>query len=398
MRGCASCSGCGRHLTFTLERSSRAVVHPLRPLGGDRRVPGRRRRRAAAPHLPPVREQLQRHLGSVHRRLLGGAAAFAMRAIWGTSFGFPGPLPVEPFKGYIRRNEYRRQPLLVGLPRSGDNRDRLGRPVAGAVEELRRQRGRHGPGPSRPRSESCSQPCSSTCDATTRPPATSGRRTRSRLTPVTREPARAACARYLTRCPPARTARSHASRHPLRPLGADRQRRLPGRRASARPPARGAAAVHQQLRRRRVRAVPRGAARGLGDVADAIWGHCERLSRQRRRGCVRRATAPPTRSNSSLFFARVRATRTVEQVQREPGAAQRGCSTSRCARRGMRAAELQGGVPAGVRDSDARLDLPRHPGLRRARLPAAVRALPVPARRRRRAAGRVDRADDRARC
>jgi hypothetical protein len=31
---------------------------------------------------------------------------FRMKAIWGTSFGFPGPLPVEAFKGYIRRNEY----------------------------------------------------------------------------------------------------------------------------------------------------------------------------------------------------------------------------------------------------------------------------------------------------
>jgi hypothetical protein len=31
---------------------------------------------------------------------------FRMKAIWGTSFGFPGPLPVEPFKGYIRHNEF----------------------------------------------------------------------------------------------------------------------------------------------------------------------------------------------------------------------------------------------------------------------------------------------------
>ncbi len=29
-----------------------------------------------------------------------------MKAIWGTSYGFPGPLPVEPFKAYIRKNEY----------------------------------------------------------------------------------------------------------------------------------------------------------------------------------------------------------------------------------------------------------------------------------------------------
>jgi hypothetical protein len=32
--------------------------------------------------------------------------ALRMKAIWGTSIGFPGPLPVEPFKQYIRRNEF----------------------------------------------------------------------------------------------------------------------------------------------------------------------------------------------------------------------------------------------------------------------------------------------------
>jgi hypothetical protein len=32
--------------------------------------------------------------------------ALRMKAIWGTSIGFPGPLPVEPFKSYIRRNEF----------------------------------------------------------------------------------------------------------------------------------------------------------------------------------------------------------------------------------------------------------------------------------------------------
>jgi hypothetical protein len=29
-----------------------------------------------------------------------------MRSIWFTSYGFPGPLPVEPFKDYIHKNEY----------------------------------------------------------------------------------------------------------------------------------------------------------------------------------------------------------------------------------------------------------------------------------------------------
>jgi hypothetical protein len=32
--------------------------------------------------------------------------ALRMRSIWGTSLGFPGPKPVEPFKAYIRRNEF----------------------------------------------------------------------------------------------------------------------------------------------------------------------------------------------------------------------------------------------------------------------------------------------------
>jgi hypothetical protein len=29
-----------------------------------------------------------------------------MKAIWATSYGFPGPIPVGPFKDYIRRNEF----------------------------------------------------------------------------------------------------------------------------------------------------------------------------------------------------------------------------------------------------------------------------------------------------
>lgn len=29
-----------------------------------------------------------------------------MNGIWGSSFGYPGSLPVEPFKNYIRKNEY----------------------------------------------------------------------------------------------------------------------------------------------------------------------------------------------------------------------------------------------------------------------------------------------------
>ncbi len=38
-----------------------------------------------------------------------------MTAIWGTSYGFPGPRPVAPFKRYIRANEFVARPLLLGV-------------------------------------------------------------------------------------------------------------------------------------------------------------------------------------------------------------------------------------------------------------------------------------------
>ena len=35
-----------------------------------------------------------------------GIVASRMTMIWGSSYGFPGPVPVEPFKAYIERNEF----------------------------------------------------------------------------------------------------------------------------------------------------------------------------------------------------------------------------------------------------------------------------------------------------
>ena len=39
-----------------------------------------------------------------------------MRMIWGSSFGFPGPQPVGPFKDYIRRNELPAQHYYSAYP------------------------------------------------------------------------------------------------------------------------------------------------------------------------------------------------------------------------------------------------------------------------------------------
>ena len=67
---------------------------------------------------------------------------FRMKAIWGTSYGFPGPIPVEPFKAVHPPQRVRRQPLLVGLSRRDDDRDRLGRARRGGARASCAARGR----------------------------------------------------------------------------------------------------------------------------------------------------------------------------------------------------------------------------------------------------------------
>jgi hypothetical protein len=41
-----------------------------------------------------------------------------MKAIWGTSFGFPGPTPVGPFKRYIHKNDYPVQHFYSAYPQA----------------------------------------------------------------------------------------------------------------------------------------------------------------------------------------------------------------------------------------------------------------------------------------
>lgn len=42
--------------------------------------------------------------------------ASGMSAIWGTSYGFPGPKPVAPFKAYIRANEFEADHYYAAYP------------------------------------------------------------------------------------------------------------------------------------------------------------------------------------------------------------------------------------------------------------------------------------------
>jgi len=63
--------------------------------------------------------------------------AFRMRAIWGTSFGFPGPLPVEPFKAYIRHNEFVANHYFSAYPGATTTEIVSAARVEAALEELR---------------------------------------------------------------------------------------------------------------------------------------------------------------------------------------------------------------------------------------------------------------------
>ena len=60
-----------------------------------------------------------------------------MKAIWGTSYGFPGPLPVEPFKAYIRRNEYVANHYWSAYPGSTTTEIISAEHVEAAVTEFR---------------------------------------------------------------------------------------------------------------------------------------------------------------------------------------------------------------------------------------------------------------------
>jgi hypothetical protein len=62
-----------------------------------------------------------------------------MKAIWGTSYGFPGPIPVEPFKDYIRRNEYVANHYWSAYPGATTTEIISAARVAAALEPLTRR-------------------------------------------------------------------------------------------------------------------------------------------------------------------------------------------------------------------------------------------------------------------
>jgi hypothetical protein len=62
-----------------------------------------------------------------------------MKGIWGTSYGFPGPIPVEPFKKYIRENEYVANHYWSAYPGATTTEIISAKRVAAALDDLRRR-------------------------------------------------------------------------------------------------------------------------------------------------------------------------------------------------------------------------------------------------------------------
>ena len=65
-----------------------------------------------------------------------------MKAIWGSSHGFPGPVPVEPFKAYIRQNEYVTNHYWSAYPGASTTEIVSAKRVAHALDDFKRRSAR----------------------------------------------------------------------------------------------------------------------------------------------------------------------------------------------------------------------------------------------------------------
>jgi hypothetical protein len=62
-----------------------------------------------------------------------------MKAFWGSSYGFPQPLPTAPFKRYIRRNEIEASHFYSAYPKATVTMVRSALDLEGQLEKLRRE-------------------------------------------------------------------------------------------------------------------------------------------------------------------------------------------------------------------------------------------------------------------
>ena len=195
-----------------------------------------------------------------------------MKVFWGTSYGFPQPLPTGPFKAYIKRQRVRRQSLLRRVSRrhhdDGPVRARA-RPKARGVQGARGEHERRGVRRSSGRSSS--PRCRTACEQQLGP----GHRVHgAHADPAGRGDGAARVPR--ARCARTSSPLARLTRYPLRPLGDPGrlgQRSLAAARGSSPAPVPD---LHEQLRRP-ARSLPRRAVREAGGRGEGDLGPVRRL-------------------------------------------------------------------------------------------------------------------------
>ena len=134
----------GRHLTFTLAKLQElSFIHYARwavvasfPGGGD----GERLHHAYLLFESNFNGTWDQYIDAFSE-----VVPARMKAIWGSSYGFPGPIPVEPFKAYIRRNEYQANHYWSAYPGASTTEIVAAERVAAALDRFTRRAARLDP-------------------------------------------------------------------------------------------------------------------------------------------------------------------------------------------------------------------------------------------------------------
>ena len=126
----------GRNATFTLKKLHMlSFIHFARWIVISRFPDGGRGERLHHPYL--FFESNFNGLWDQYIDAFSEVVPDRMRGIWGTSYGFPGPIPVEPFKDYIRANEYVANHYWSAYPGATTTEIISAKPVVAALEDLR---------------------------------------------------------------------------------------------------------------------------------------------------------------------------------------------------------------------------------------------------------------------
>lgn len=128
----------GRHVTWTLKKLRMlSFIHFARWIVIRRFPDGGRGEKLHHPYL--FFESNFNGLWDQYIDAFSEVVPARMKGIWGTSYGFPGPIPVQPFKEYIRKNEYVANHYWSAYPGATTTEIISAEHVAAAIDDLRRR-------------------------------------------------------------------------------------------------------------------------------------------------------------------------------------------------------------------------------------------------------------------